>query len=147
SPRPPPAPPSTRPAAIRRPAQPRRTRRRFGSSPLATPVPPGSAHDARRGGRRRSEGRLPAPGSSQTARDRSWRLVRRAFGNVQPVTVGEVIGKCRELAHPRTHAERSGTTHPGALMALAAVLALDAADRRSEEHTSELQSRQYLVCR
>jgi len=40
-----------------------------------------------------------------------------------------VIGKCRELAHPRTHAERSGTTHPGALMALAAVLALDAADR------------------
>src|SRR3712207_7680651 len=42
------------------------------------------------------------------------------------------------------HARRHGT---GARDRLLAVHRLEAARGRSEEHTSELQSRQYLVCR
>src|SRR3712207_8966168 len=36
---------------------------------------------------------------------------------------------------------------PGCRLRRPAPLRVGAADRRSEEHTSELQSRQYLVCR
>src|SRR3712207_7079709 len=53
----------------------------------------------------------------------------------------------RELAsafEPRERERRSGPRQPG-LRALAAQLPRE--ERRSEEHTSELQSRQYLVCR
>src|SRR3712207_7246362 len=40
---------------------------------------------------------------------------------------------CVQPRHPRAPADGGGVRHD--------------ADRRSEEHTSELQSRQYLVCR
>src|SRR5258707_5957766 len=38
-------------------------------------------------------------------------------------------------------------TQPTSISALADVLVIDNTTLRSEEHTSELQSRQYLVCR
>src|SRR3712207_7719150 len=40
-----------------------------------------------------------------------------------------------------------GTGRAGSAVDLAGILDGKAADLRSEEHTSELQSRQYLVCR
>src|SRR3712207_8324759 len=47
------------------------------------------------------------------------------------------------------HSRRGGRARQGALRGLQANGAADAraVRRRSEEHTSELQSRQYLVCR
>src|SRR3712207_7667194 len=44
-------------------------------------------------------------------------------------------------------ARDDGTFSAGALNAALAVLDADQISLRSEEHTSELQSRQYLVCR
>src|SRR3712207_9286238 len=48
------------------------------------------------------------------------------------------------------HADEAAVLDPGAVVVLDVLLAQDLAQhepRRSEEHTSELQSRQYLVCR
>src|SRR3712207_7320422 len=43
--------------------------------------------------------------------------------------------------------DRERPAEPAALLSLGQLDQVDPADRRSEEHTSELQSRQYLVCR
>src|SRR3712207_7303801 len=54
----------------------------------------------------------------------------------------------RKLPRPAPHVEdaiRRARAEPGLRPALGGALA--ARDQRSEEHTSELQSRQYLVCR
>src|SRR3712207_7499304 len=51
-----------------------------------------------------------------------------------------VVRRQRAVDHPR------GREQPGLAVALHDER-VGAADRRSEEHTSELQSRQYLVCR
>src|SRR3712207_7242753 len=48
------------------------------------------------------------------------------------------VQDARGPVHVRGHLERLGRHHRGPR---------EAARRRSEEHTSELQSRQYLVCR
>src|SRR3712207_6868045 len=50
-----------------------------------------------------------------------------------------------DLAAPSPGRRRAGV--PGSAPAVAATAAAGAAGARSEEHTSELQSRQYLVCR
>src|SRR3712207_8478619 len=67
------------------------------------------------------------------------RLEERADGRrVDVLHVGEVVERGAPLG-------REGQEVRAFLHALAAVD--DATDERSEEHTSELQSRQYLVCR
>src|SRR3712207_7362405 len=67
---------------------------------------------------------------------RSERLPAREQLAVRRVDRGDVLG-----AH-------AGAAHPDLVQAAHLVGAVDLHERRrSEEHTSELQSRQYLVCR
>src|SRR3712207_8520898 len=62
-------------------------------------------------------------------------------------------GRRRDAAGRRVHPAATRpqlacrTRSAGRLRARAQLLPLPAVHRRSEEHTSELQSRQYLVCR
>src|SRR3712207_7113223 len=71
---------------------------------------------------------------------------------VVTVSVGVAVADAEGLARPRLRAEREGLTGPeesghAEEVLRAADLALQRAKARSEEHTSELQSRQYLVFR
>src|SRR3712207_7025984 len=68
-------------------------------------------------------------------RSLGWDLRRRGVGDLRPVGRDGGDG----------HAHREGP-HRGRAHAAGAAPALEARPR-SEEHTSELQSRQYLVCR
>src|SRR3712207_8805801 len=64
-----------------------------------------------------------------------------------PRATRRAAGLCRRRVsgRPSAGAARRPAGTPGAPRAV--VAGLLAAERRSEEHTSELQSRQYLVCR
>src|SRR3712207_7654347 len=56
-------------------------------------------------------------------------------------------GTCGRGARSEPRPDRAARAAPGRLVAGAAVRAAARGEARSEEHTSELQSRQYLVCR
>src|SRR3712207_7924964 len=70
---------------------------------------------------------------------RSRRARRRADRAVQPAAVGQPAGAAAAAARV------AGRQHPR--LRLQQRRARGARAARSEEHTSELQSRQYLVCR
>src|SRR3712207_7380268 len=63
-----------------------------------------------------------------------------------PISGALRCGGLRPRAGLRPRPDRGDRPRPGAGQ-LTAVLRLDGVTVRSEEHTSELQSRQYLVCR
>src|SRR3712207_8083717 len=73
----------------------------------------------------RSRGRAPDPGAEPVER----RAHHRTHAGTHRAALGDVRGCGDEISPARSSAERTE------------------APRRSEEHTSELQSRQYLVCR
>src|SRR3712207_8530190 len=72
-------------------------------------------------------------------------LLRAAFCRQGP----RLIGLCRPTAdsHPRPHGAACTPADVVELTAASAHPRAGAGRIRSEEHTSELQSRQYLVCR
>src|SRR3712207_8591983 len=69
---------------------------------------------------------------------------RRAVGRAQAGRLLEVLDADRQAVQgaERIAAPHGLLGHPGLLLG-----PLEAGGHRSEEHTSELQSRQYLVCR
>src|SRR3712207_7087987 len=62
-----------------------------------------------------------------------------------PILVGQVVVRPQPLDRPRAPPERD--VQVLGAHALEALELIDVGADRSEEHTSELQSRQYLVCR
>src|SRR3712207_9372446 len=63
---------------------------------------------------------------------------------------GQMLASVAQLGLAPVQAHALRVLRPGTTMTmreLARALACDASNVRSEEHTSELQSRQYLVCR
>src|SRR3712207_7107431 len=79
----------------------------------------------------------------------------RSQGDVEPLRDPGVVGHVQLLEEDAPHAqegrgdERVGLVDgDGRIVVVERALEAERADRRrSEEHTSELQSRQYLVCR
>src|SRR3712207_7616553 len=77
-----------------------------------------------------------------------FRSIERAFRITTSMTLLELADASQPLLR-RLQVEAPGTYNHSMQVAILAEAAADAigGDSRSEEHTSELQSRQYLVCR
>src|SRR5690606_41578082 len=75
-------------------------------------------------------------------------LFRSRAALLGPVRDLLLVGQLGQLgAHVRDGADRRGLGHAPALHHLDPVVVPEGPDHRSEEHTSELQSRENLVCR